>query len=292
MSPDDLLIKRSSVDAIIAVHMFGNMCDMPKIIEAADGKPVIEDCAQAIGSKLNGKHAGTFGTAAIFSFRSGKYLSVGEGGAVYSASEEIISKVKKITNSLPKIDKKDEFLHVLKTYLRSKLRTRPLFGLIGQLIWRIYNKNAEFNSKTPVILGKMFSADLVNIKFRIRTLEKVISIQRRNAEIYSNTLNFNGKIIFSEKSNSYNRYLYPIKLPTESDRNKLSELLKKSKIGSIMPYQDSVEIGTNHFAYKGDCPITERIEKNIIVIPVHYNITRKIVQKIVKVTNEFYAQSS
>ena len=89
MSAEDLLAKRSQVDAVIAVHMFGNLCDMPSLQQAAQGKPIIEDCAQSLGSKLDGRMAGSFGTIAVFSFRSGKYLSVGEGGALYSSDADL-----------------------------------------------------------------------------------------------------------------------------------------------------------------------------------------------------------
>ena len=90
MSTEDLLAKRSQLDAIIAVHMFGNLCDMPGLQEAAEGKPIIEDCAQSLGSRLDGRMAGSFSTIAAFSFRSGKYLSVGEGGALFSSDADVL----------------------------------------------------------------------------------------------------------------------------------------------------------------------------------------------------------
>ena len=45
------------VDAVVAVHMFGNLCDMPGLRKAAPGKSFIEDCAQALGSRLGGRPA-------------------------------------------------------------------------------------------------------------------------------------------------------------------------------------------------------------------------------------------
>ena len=59
MSAGDLFAKRSQVDAVIAVHMFGNLCNIPGLEEAVPGKPIIEDCAQSLGSKLNGRMAGS-----------------------------------------------------------------------------------------------------------------------------------------------------------------------------------------------------------------------------------------
>ncbi|WP_439533851.1 DegT/DnrJ/EryC1/StrS family aminotransferase [Polymorphobacter sp.] len=69
--------------AIIAVHLAGWPCDMPAIMALAErhGLIVIEDCAQAHGATIDGRHVGTFGHAGAFSFCQDKILSTaGEGG--------------------------------------------------------------------------------------------------------------------------------------------------------------------------------------------------------------------
>lgn len=69
--------------AILPVHLFGQCADMAPILESADGIPVIEDAAQAIGADLHGRRAGTLGTLACFSFFPSKNLGgFGDGGMV------------------------------------------------------------------------------------------------------------------------------------------------------------------------------------------------------------------
>ena len=89
ISPEDLYAKRSDLDAVVAVHMFGNLCDMGSVKDAMHDKPIIEDCAQSLGSTLSGQWAGSMGTIGVFSFRLGKYLSVGEGAAIYTSHSEL-----------------------------------------------------------------------------------------------------------------------------------------------------------------------------------------------------------
>ena len=101
LSAEDLRAKASGIDALIAVHMFGNLCDMPQVLEIMRGKPVIEDCAQSIGSRLDGRMCGSFGDLSFFSFRSGKYLSVGEGGALYSPRPDLRARLAELVNALP-----------------------------------------------------------------------------------------------------------------------------------------------------------------------------------------------
>ena len=82
--------------AIIPVHLYGNVCNMNKIMEIAKKHNlyVIEDCAQAHGSKLNGQHVGTFGHMGAFSFYPGKSLGgFGDSGAIVSNDPDIIEKI-------------------------------------------------------------------------------------------------------------------------------------------------------------------------------------------------------
>ena len=74
--------------AIVPVHLFGNIAPVHLLRDF--GLPVIEDAAQAAGSTWNGKHAGTLGHLATFSFFPSKnFACVGDGGAVITNDEEL-----------------------------------------------------------------------------------------------------------------------------------------------------------------------------------------------------------
>jgi dTDP-4-amino-4,6-dideoxygalactose transaminase len=77
--------------AVIAVHLGGHPCDMPRIVELArkHGMYVIEDCAHAHGAILDGTYVGSFGDICTFSFQSSKTLAAGEGGAVGTNSDRL-----------------------------------------------------------------------------------------------------------------------------------------------------------------------------------------------------------
>lgn len=68
--------------AIVAVHIYGNLCEMDALLEIGRryGIPVIEDAAEAIGSEWHGQRAGSLGTFGIFSFHGTKTVTTGEGG--------------------------------------------------------------------------------------------------------------------------------------------------------------------------------------------------------------------
>ena len=77
--------------AILAIHMQGQPCDMPKIMKIAKKHKliVIEDTAQAFGSEIDGKKVGTIGDCGAFSLQAGKTITSGEGGFIATNSKKI-----------------------------------------------------------------------------------------------------------------------------------------------------------------------------------------------------------
>lgn len=82
--------------AIIVTHLFGYPADMQAICALAKerGIPVIEDCAQAYGSTINGQHVGTFGDIGCFSLQQGKHITTGEGGMVTTNDEALARRMR------------------------------------------------------------------------------------------------------------------------------------------------------------------------------------------------------
>ena len=99
ISIDDLKKKiNKKTKAIIAVHLYGNPVNMNEIKSIAKRKKikVIEDCAQAHGTKINGKHVGTFGDIGTFSFFPGKNLGAfGDGGGIITNSKNLFEYCKR-----------------------------------------------------------------------------------------------------------------------------------------------------------------------------------------------------
>lgn len=83
--------------AVIVTHLYGQLADIDELmrITNAFGVPLVEDCAQAHGSRRNGKLAGSFGAAACFSFYPTKNLgALGDGGAVVSDDVKLASRIR------------------------------------------------------------------------------------------------------------------------------------------------------------------------------------------------------
>ncbi len=80
--------------AIIAVHLFGQPCDMASILSIAQkhGIPVIEDCCQAYMAEYEGKLVGTMGAMGAFSLQQSKHMTAGDGGIVVTNDDKLASR--------------------------------------------------------------------------------------------------------------------------------------------------------------------------------------------------------
>ncbi len=105
VDPDTQLMRASDVEkaispktrAIIPVHLYGQMCDIKAIRNTFGNRTdiaIIEDCAHAFESELNGDKPGTHSDAAIFSFYATKNIACGEGGAIITNNSELFEKLK------------------------------------------------------------------------------------------------------------------------------------------------------------------------------------------------------
>lgn len=86
--------------AIVAVHLYGNLCDMDRLLAIGEkyGIPVIEDAAEAIGSVYHGRRAGSMGKFGSFSFHGTKTLTTGEGGMFVTNDADLFERVLTLSN--------------------------------------------------------------------------------------------------------------------------------------------------------------------------------------------------
>ena len=102
---DPVLLERAIVDriangkkpkAILVVHLYGMPANMSAIMDVANkyGIPVVEDAAEALGSKYKGKALGTYGTMGVLSFNGNKIITTSGGGALISDSKEFIDEAR------------------------------------------------------------------------------------------------------------------------------------------------------------------------------------------------------
>ena len=175
MDPNDLRKKITRrTKAIIPVHLYGHMAYMDEILEMAKKKniKIIEDASQSLGSKLKGKHSGTFSHLGCFSLYAGKVITSGEGGAIVTDDKKLFEKLRQIRN------------HGL---AKNNLTTR--LGL-----------NLRLSEISAAIA-----------KIQMKKLPRLLSQRKKNAQILTDLLKNEDVILPEQRKNEIvNWYLYTI----------------------------------------------------------------------------------
>jgi dTDP-4-amino-4,6-dideoxygalactose transaminase len=284
VSPEHIEEKIDEVEAVIAIHTFGRLADLDKIRKIAGEKPVIEDCAHALLSRYKGKLAGTIATAGFFSFRTGKYISAGEGGMITASDPYLSEKVEREIIKLPEPSNTDEIKHTIKTCARSTLYQKPWFGLASLPLGSRIEDKVDLNNKYSFKTTKIRNTDLQVVAKKFRHFQEKVERQRNNSKyLIENLLDTSLKLPFETKGTYCNYYLFPIQINGQLNRDEVGEFLRKKGIDTAKLFSKIPVIAKNKYGYKEGCQITEKIAKNILIIPNHFNLSKKELNQIVSV---------
>ena len=239
--------------AIMVVHLTGRICDMDKIIPIAKkyNIPIIEDAAQAIGSRYRNKYAGTFGKIGCFSAHPLKNLNaLGDSGYLTTNSTKIAKLIKDVRN------------HGMTN--RNRIKN---FGYVS----------------------RMDNLQAAVLNFRLRNLNYIIKKRRNNALIYSKNLNKKYVFIPPETKKEFNTYhTFVVQV---SKRDKLKQHLKSKGIETSIHYPIPIHLqpALKKFKYRySNLNQTEKQSKKIITLPINQFLKKSEIQKICFEVNSFY----
>jgi dTDP-4-amino-4,6-dideoxygalactose transaminase len=287
ISVEDLRQKRADLAAIVAVHMFGNPCDMDAIIAVADTLPVIEDCAQSIFSTYQGKQTGLLSTASFFSFRCGKYISAGEGSAIFCRELELQKKIERIVNSFDGWSTLKMFIDALSTFVKAILYNRPWYGLVGYPIGMRLDKKLNLTAKDGFKTGKIAPTHLNLIDTRIARFQEKINIQREHAHMLLNAVKPENFCMLSEDAGcSSNWYQFALRFQNTKQRDYMADYLLSQGIDTAKYLDNIADEAHSNYGYMGDCPNAELLSKTILLVPIHYTLGARDMEHIAHSINE------
>lgn len=254
LDPDKVVAKiNANTKAILVVHLYGNPAKMIEINKIAKryNLLVIEDAAQAHGSKINGQKVGTFSDIACFSFYPTKNMTTIEGGMVVSNHQKLIEKVKLLRNQ----GAKTRYHHSELSY---NFRMTEVSAAVGIEQLKKLDKFNKIRNQNAAYLNKLLS--------------KIVSIETPSI----NTENFS----------NFHQYTIRVKKPLNRDR--LAQYLSEKGIETaifypIPIYRQKLDV----FKTYSLLPNTELAIKEVLSLPVHPSLTKKDLKKIVSIIQSF-----
>ena len=241
--------------AIIPVHLNGRLCDMERLISIANKHNliVIEDSAQALGATFNKKKGGAFGLAGCFSFYPAKILgATGDAGLVSTNDKNFAEKIR-----------------LLRDHGRRGKNEIACYGFTSRL--------------------DNLQAAILNVK--LKYLPNWIQRRREIADLYNKGLSNVPGVNLPPPPNSDTRFfdVYQNYVIRSKRRNELALHLKKSGVEVLIswprPLHKQKALNLSHF----NLPVTERISKEVISLPIYPELTNKEVKYVIDCIRKFNA---
>jgi len=257
IDPKEIIKKiNPNTKAIMPVHLSGNPCDMDQLKEISKKYkiPLIEDAAQAIGSKFKKKFIGTIGEIGCFSAQPLKNLNaLGDAGYLVTNNRDIANKAKLLRN------------HGIQN--RNKILK---FGYVSRM--------------------DNFQASILNI--RLKKLNKIISKRQHNANLYRTYLK-NLKNIILPTQNKHKFHTYHTFVVRAENRNNLKKYLEKKGILTAIHYPYLIFDQKAYKAKYGainrkDFKISIKLSKEILTLPINQFLTDRDVKYICNEIIKFY----
>jgi len=287
ISASDLRAKMERLAAVVVVHMFGHPADMDAISEVCRDIPIVEDCAQSLYSLYKGRYTGFSSIASFFSFRSGKYISAGEGSVIFCSNPSSHSALENLVERFEKKNVLQELQHCSATLMKSLFYKRPLYGLFGYTMGRMLDKRLNLSAKTGFKLGKIAKSDSSVIRKKLPGFINAVNNQRQNSLSLLQKIQTQAVILPLERNACVSNYFqFAIRFRSQDERDFVAERLLKKGIDSAKYLDEIVDWAKDQYGYRGDCPNAELSSKTVLVIPNHYTLSESDLNYIADSFNE------
>ena len=240
---------------IMAVHLYGRLAPMPEIMTLAKQHSllVLEDAAQAHGAELNGVKAGSWGDAAGFSFYPGKNLgALGDAGAVTTNDKELSNVIRALGN----------------------------YGSV-----RKYEHSFKgFNSRLDEIQAAM-------LRVKLKYLNAEIKHRREIAQFYMETITNKHLFLPSTLQNDPLKatdHVWHLFVVRAQNRVSVQEFLLKNDVQTLIHYPIPPHKQVAYKEFRNlSCPISEKIHKEVLSLPISGIQGLEKTKKIVDLLNDY-----
>ncbi|MBP8762456.1 dTDP-4-amino-4,6-dideoxygalactose transaminase [Acetoanaerobium noterae] len=272
ISPEEIEKNISSkTKAIIVMHYAGIACDMDKIMEISKKYklPVIEDAAQALGSKFYDKNLGSMGDMACISFHSTKNFIAGEAGCLI-------------------INRKDKEWLKKAEIIRQKGTNRQdlINGKVSKYEW--VDQGSSY-CPSEILMAVLCS--------QLENFDRINSKRKKLASIYLERLskkkykNYFRPMILPEYANSNNHIFYII-TKNKIIRDELQTFLKKHNIGSafhFIPLHNSI-MGKKYGFESNELKYTDNLSQRLLRLPLYNAISEKEINYVCDYIDNFVGE--
>lgn len=242
----------SKTRAILPVHLYGQIADMPAILNMAEkyNLLVLEDSAQAHGASITGKKVGNWGHASGFSFYPGKNLgALGDAGAITTNDAELAQMLKALRN---------------------------------------YGSHEKYKNLVQGVNSRLDEIQAAMLNVKLKYLDQEIQHRRYIANLYLNGIK-NPLVqlpLINTNAEVYEQHVWHLFVIRTKHREALQKYLLENGVQTLIhypipPHQQQAYQEWNNLSY----PLTEAMHKEVLSLPISPTLTEQDAQKIIMLVN-------
>lgn len=244
----------SKTRAILPVHLYGQIADMPAILNMAEkyNLLVLEDSAQAHGASITGKKVGNWGHASGFSFYPGKNLgALGDAGAITTNDAELAQMLKALRN---------------------------------------YGSHEKYKNLVQGVNSRLDEIQAAMLNVKLKYLDQEIQYRRYIANLYLNGIK-NPLVqlpLINTNAEVYEQHVWHLFVVRTQHREALQKHLTNHGIQTLIhypipPHQQQAYQEWNNLSY----PLTEAMHKEVLSLPIGPTLTGQDAEKIIALVNDW-----
>jgi len=239
--------------AILPVHLYGQLADMPALMEIAkqNNLLVLEDSAQSHGASIDGRKAGNWGDAGAFSFYPGKNLgALGDAGAVTTNDDELANTLRALRN---------------------------------------YGSHKKYENLFQGVNSRLDEIQAAMLNVKLPYLDNEIEHRRKVANVYLEGINNANIVLPNQAGDSHVWHVFVIRC---KQRDTLQVYLAEQGIQTLIhypipPHKQQAYKDWNDQSY----PVSEKIHQEVLSLPMGPTLSMQDVDKIVDALNKFKPSS-
>ncbi|UXI51519.1 DegT/DnrJ/EryC1/StrS family aminotransferase [Acinetobacter variabilis] len=244
----------SKTRAILPVHLYGQIADMPAILNMAEkyNLLVLEDSAQAHGASITGKKVGNWGHASGFSFYPGKNLgALGDAGAITTNDAELAQMLKALRN---------------------------------------YGSHEKYKNLVQGVNSRLDEIQAAMLNVKLKYLDQEIQHRRYIANLYLNGIK-NPLVqlpLINTNAEVYEQHVWHLFVVRTQHREALQKHLTNHGIQTLIhypipPHQQQAYQEWNNLSY----PLTEAMHKEVLSLPIGPTLAGQDAEKIIALVNDW-----
>ena len=273
MDPQSLDAAAGRFSAVVIVHLFGHVADVPRLLSAAGNAPVIEDAAHAPLSFLHGRPAGDFGIASFYSFASTKYWPAGGGGLAVVHHPELAWRMAHVTSELPADSRLLELGMIMLQAAKSAVFSRRLYGILGKPFRRWAESLALLEPRLDMM--SIHRAHAAVARRQALGFADRVEKQRANSlRLLWRLAQAEDVVLPRERPGArYNYHLFPVLLRDSPERAAVVAGMWRQFVDVSTIYCGVVD-ECRKLLYRGGCPEAESVAGRLITLPNYAGLTQ------------------